>query len=331
MRHSTFVFSLLIAAASSACNYSGQPCEIEAVRSISRSPLVEHALGAKLPPHSTARFSNLYELPEPINIEGYKDSAMEPCISCDGQYLFFNNSNEESADTHIHFAKRLSENCFSYQGILVGTRSSKKDMAPSLDRSDQMYFTSLRSFDVDHKSLYSGLWHVNEVKEVAALDGNISPTKPFLINMDSCVSPDGNILFISRAQFFPFEHVPRQSDLIVATRDNNGKFQLAPKLQDFLNLVNTSALEYAPAITEDLRELYFTRCHLGKNGRETYFETMVARRNSVDKPFDLPERLSAIEGYSEAPSITLNKQELYYHKLCGGAFRIFRVTRKSGS
>jgi len=82
---------------------------------------------------------------------------MEPCISLDGQYQFFNNSNDDKLDTHIHFAKRLAANRFHYLGILSGTRSNKKDMAPTIDQNTHIYFTSLRSFDADHKSIYSGI------------------------------------------------------------------------------------------------------------------------------------------------------------------------------
>src|SRR5450432_3634763 len=63
----------------------------------------------------------LYTNPEPIEISGYAEDAMEPCISLDGQYLFFNNSNEQNVKTHIHFAKRMAPTKFQYLGILPGT------------------------------------------------------------------------------------------------------------------------------------------------------------------------------------------------------------------
>jgi len=279
-----------------------------------------------------AEESNLYEHPETMEIAGYSGDAMEPCISLDGRYLFFNNNNDEKVQTHIHCAKRVSENSFKYLGILRGTQSQKKDMAPSLDCSNRLYFTSLRSFDADHKSLYAGVWHPDEVTNVSAIGGNISPTAPFWINMDSCISPDGNTLLISRAQFIPFSNGPRQSDLFIAIRQANGEFQMSQSLQNVLNSVNTSALEYAPAITADQLELYFTRCRevVSSSGKkEPLFETMVARRKSVNEPFDLPKRLSAIEGFAEAPSLTLDKRELFFHKRIGEVFKICRITRSA--
>jgi hypothetical protein len=271
--------------------------------------------------------SDLYEHPQVIEIEGYHDDAMEPCISLDGRYLFFNNSNADKAETHIHFAKRLAGNRFRYGGLLPGTRSNSKDMAPSIDRSNRMYFTSLRSFAVNQKSIYAGTWHPNEVSNVSAVSGNVSPKDPFIINMDSCISPDGNILIVSRAEFL-FSKDPGKSDLLMASRTPDGSFQLNRLLQNTINSLNTSALEYAPAITEDLRELYFTRCH--KTGKGPLFETMVARRLRLNQPFSPPERLSAIDGFAEAPSLTLDKHELFYHKRIDNVFRICMVTRKPG-
>jgi len=270
--------------------------------------------------------SDLYEHSQVVEIEGYKDDAMEPCISLDGKYLFFNNSNEK-ADTHIYFAKRIAGNRFHYEGLLTGTRSKSRDMAPSIDRKNHIYFTSLRSFDADRKSIYSGTWHPNQVSNVSAVGGDISPKEPFVVNMDSCISPDGNILILSRAVFL-FSKNPGKSDLLIASRALDGTFYLNRLLQNTIKALNTSALEYAPAITDDLRELYFTRCH--KDGNEPVFETMVARRAHLDQPFGPPQRLSAIEGFAEAPSLTLDKRELFYHKRIGNVFRICMVTRKPG-
>ncbi len=108
------------------------------------------------------------------------------------------------------------------------------------------------------------------------------------------------MLIVSRAQFF-LSNGPRQSDLFIANRDVGGNFQLAANSQDILRLINTPALEYAPAITADLLELYFTRCHDLGNRRGPAFEIMVARRTTPDKPFGAPQRLSAIDGFVEAP------------------------------
>jgi len=275
--------------------------------------------------------SDLYERSQVVDIEGYKDDAMEPCISLDGKYLFFNNFNGDKSDTHIHFAKRVAGTRFRYEGILPGTRSKSKDMAPSIDRKNRFYFTSLRSFDKDRKSIYTGTWRPNGVTDVAPVSGKISPVEVFTVNMDCCISPDGNVLVLSRAVFM-FSKDPSKSDLLIASRSDYGTFEMNKAMQKTIDSLNTSALEYAPALTDDLREIYFTRCHKDGDGHGhgPFFETMMARRARADLPFGPPQRLSAIEGFAEAPSLTLDKRELYYHKRIGNVFRICVVTRKPG-
>ncbi len=39
--------------------------------------------------------------PQPVTIEGYSQDAMEPFISPDGNYLFFNNSNSLPPDQSV--------------------------------------------------------------------------------------------------------------------------------------------------------------------------------------------------------------------------------------
>jgi hypothetical protein len=278
--------------------------------------------------------AHLYGNPQPIEIVGYSQDAMEPCISLDGQYLFFNNSNEDQVDTHIHYAKRLSDTRFQYLGLVPGVGSSKKDMAPTIDKNNMFFFTSLRSFDKDHRSIYCGKWLPDSVKSGAAkvesvqsVAGNISPTAPFWINMDCAVSPDGKSLVLARAQFFPWQSVPVRCDLKLARRNNDGSFSIDPRT-DLLKAVNTSFLEYAPALTDDGLELYFTRAgsldEIKKNG----LSIMVARRISVDQPFSRAERLEDLSGIIEAPSLTLDKKELFFHKKDGKIYRIFKADRQ---
>ncbi len=43
----------------------------------------------------TPPLSELYANPERMDLTGYIGDAMEPCISLDGKYLYFNSSNDE--------------------------------------------------------------------------------------------------------------------------------------------------------------------------------------------------------------------------------------------
>jgi hypothetical protein len=72
---------------------------------------------------------------------------------------------------------------------------------------------------------------------------------------------------------------PKESDLLVAHRDGD-RFSLDPNSAEIMRNVNTTALEYAPDISGDGLELYFTRA-----SEETGLRIMLASRDSVDKPF----------------------------------------------
>jgi hypothetical protein len=167
------------------------------------------------------------------------------------------------------------------------------------------------------------------------LQGNIAPLDMSWIDMDSGISPDGNTLVFSRAQFTSGGSAPDHSHLMLAHRVSDGSFQLDPHWDKILKEVNSGPLQYAPAITDDGLELYFTRCEnsavpTAGMTMPPLMQTMVAFRKKTDEPFGRPVRLNAIEGFAEAPSLTLDKRELFFHKKVADRFRIFRLQRSAG-
>jgi hypothetical protein len=54
---------------------------------------------------------------------------------------------------------------------------------------------------------------------------------------------------------------------------------------------------------------------------------MVATRTSADVPFDEPRGLRALTGFVEAPIISLDGKEMFYHKKVGDKFAIYRAER----
>ena len=274
-------------------------------------------------------FDDSYGKPEVVTIEGYDDHCMEPFITGDGTYLFYNNSNDEKVATHIHIAKRTGKLAFKHLGILSGTSSDKKDMAPTMDNNGNFYFTSTRTYDSDRKSLYVGKYAQEQVSDVRPVAGDIWPKLIGSIDMDCCISATGKTMVISSAVFDFGETAPRQSDLLIA-RLNNGRFSIDSASDTILKQINTPALEYAPALSKDELQLYFTRAgnlRVGKGSQGPKFKIMMATRNSTSDPFDEPKVIKSIEGFVEAPTITSDGSELYFHKEIGGKFRICRATR----
>src|ERR1700735_5350546 len=65
--------------------------------------------------------SGVFTNPEPVTIEGYSADAMEPFISPDGNYLFFNDSNS-LPQTNLYYATRIADVTFQFQGGIVGAK-----------------------------------------------------------------------------------------------------------------------------------------------------------------------------------------------------------------
>ena len=94
--------------------------------------------------------------PERVTIRGYKGHAMEPFISRDGRYLFFNNSNDPSVNTNLHYAERINDVTFKYQGEIKGVNAALLDAVPTMDRDGKFYFVSTRSYAETFSTIYRG-------------------------------------------------------------------------------------------------------------------------------------------------------------------------------
>lgn len=276
--------------------------------------------------------SDLYLNPRPVTIDGYHGSAMEPFLSPDAHYLFFNNENDPKIDTNLHFATRTGKLSFHYEGELPGVNSRVLDAAASLDTSGHFYFTSVRDYDRSRNSLFTGMFNGKAVTQLHPVTGQISPSATGAINMDVGISPDGQTLYISRAVIFPGSPAPRKSELIFATL-SDGAFHIAPDTAAIMRNVNTNALQYAPCISADGLELYFTRASQPRPGPSVpgALRIMISTRNSIHEPFGTARTLAALSGVVEAPTLSLDRKELLFHKRVGSTFVVFRAERRPAS
>jgi len=272
--------------------------------------------------------TNLYINPQPVEIEGYKGSAMEPFISPNGQYLFFNNDNDPRTDTTLYWSRRKLSRSFRSLRVLPGANSPSLDAVASLDASGHFYFTTLRTYDRTMNSIYTGDFTQDGLTNVHPVPGDISPKIPGTVNMDVSISPDGQTLYISRAVIVPGAPAPRKSELIVAVQ-SQGAFHLDPNSAQIMHNVNDGALQYAPCISADGLELYFTRASQRPTGPGV--RIMVATRHSASQPFGEPEVLQPLVGFVEAPSISADRKEMFFHKKVGDKFLIYRAERNTKS
>ncbi len=97
-----------------------------------------------------------FSQPRPVAITGYQGHAMEPFITRDGRYLLFNNLNDPSENTDLHWAERVSDEEFRYRGKITGTNTKALEGVPTVDRSGNLYFVSTRSYEQTLSTIYRG-------------------------------------------------------------------------------------------------------------------------------------------------------------------------------
>jgi hypothetical protein len=106
--------------------------------------------------------------PQPVRIEGYDGEAMEPFLSRDGGFLFFNTRNDPGVDTDIHVARQLDDLTFVHLGVVAGTKSSDLDGVPTMARDGSFCFISPRDYRQTLNSVFCGRFNGRDV-------GNVKP------------------------------------------------------------------------------------------------------------------------------------------------------------
>ena len=272
--------------------------------------------------------SDMFGDPRQVKIDGYTGQAMEPFISPDGKTLFFNNENDPGVNIDLYFAARTGPDSFKFMGELKGVNTKTLEAAASMDKEHHIFFTASRVYEETRQSIFRGTFDGHEVTDVHPASGDINPKIRGHINMDVGISPDGNTMYISRAVFKEGLPSPKESDLMVA-HQKNFIFSMDPRSEEIMKNVNTKQLEYAPAISEDGRTLFFSRAQAPEEPLSgPQFRIMVATRDSDTAPFGKPKVLTALSGMVEAPSVPLDLGEIFFHKKVNGKWVIFRALRK---
>jgi len=269
--------------------------------------------------------------PEMVQILGYDDDhgnsndAMEPFISRDGNFLFFNSSNAV-APTNLYWATRVDDVTFQYQGEIGGevNGSGSLNAVASMDSSGAFYFITNRSYPSAGtpgylSTIYSGLFADGAVTPVNPVPGVTAPRQG-LVNFDQEISADGDTLYFAQGNFESGNLT--STTMMIATRQG-GNFVVDPNSAKIMKTINDQYLNYAADTSADELEFFFTRTNL-QVGPAIYMAT----RKSTSKPFGTPKKIDAITGFAEAPSISPDDLSLYYHvKNQSGVFVINRVTR----
>jgi hypothetical protein len=256
-----------------------------------------------------------------VNIEGFSGNAQEPFISRDSEYLFFNDFKPNDAKNHkkMHWATRIDDVNFQYQGLLEGVNGSGAvDGAPSMDENNNFYWISTRSYFEDFITVYKGKFTGNEVVGIEKVTGNYQVKKPGDLHFDVEVSKDGEELYVVNSVMK--DDAPVEANFMLAS--SNG----AKLTQSTISSLNTNSLEYAASISSDELEVYFTR--VAEVSIDADFGIFVVKRDSINEPFGQPERITSVgSGFLEAPAINDLGNLLYFHKLDRNKFSIYVVER----
>ena len=260
--------------------------------------------------------------PQPVTIQGYSQDAMEPFISPDGNYLFFNNSNS-LPQTNLYYATRIDDVTFQFQGEIIGANATGLNAVASMDVNNIFYFVSTRSYSQTLSTIYSGNFSNGSLSNVAIVPG-ISKDKLGDVNFDQCISPDGSTLYFVDG-VFNGGSVPQHASIAIAKRLVGDHFMRLKNSAKIMQKINTHGLNYAPDISKSGLEFFFTRIP----GQPPMPPPVIytATRASTSRPFGKPRKIEAITGFAEAPALSPDEKSLYYHENVNGTFVIQRVTR----
>jgi hypothetical protein len=258
--------------------------------------------------------------PRPVAIAGYVGDAMEPFVSRDGRYLLFNNRNDPPEKTDLYWAERGPAGGFVFRGEIVGANSPALDAVPSLDDAGELYFVSTRSYGQTLSTLYRAHFAVGRATGVEIVPG-VSPHIPGLVDFDAEISADGQSLYVAEGDFRGGGSLPKAAKIVRFERSGAG-FRRDPRSDALLATVNAAGLDYAPDVSADGCELFFTRDIPGQPPA-----IYRAIRSGPGQPFGGIARVAAAEGFAEAPSLSGDGRTLYFHRQAVGRFQIWSAVR----
>lgn len=264
-----------------------------------------------------------FQAPERINILGYTGNIMEPFISSNDSILFFNNLNEPSENTNLHWAKKINEFNFQYQGEIANVNTAYLEGVPTMDNSGNLYFVSTKSYATSLSTIYQCQFSNGAASNVQLVQG-ISKIQGGWLNFDVEVTADGQFLYFVDGTVDQNGR-PSFADIVIAEKTQSG-FQRIANSSAILQNINTNDLEYAACISHDQLELYFTRIILPITAN-TLPEIFYATRESINLPFNNPVKINNITGFVEATSIAKNQRILYFHKKENNLFVLYRIKK----
>ncbi|MFX1293981.1 MAG: hypothetical protein ACFFD2_03845 [Promethearchaeota archaeon] len=268
-----------------------------------------------------------------VTIFGYEGDAMEPFISKDDMYLFFNNQSGGFSNKDIFYAQRINDTFFQFKGEVKGVNSIWVDGNPSMDKYGNFYFISTRDYNIDlgnYWSIFTGKFDEGNVTNVKKVEGNIDIEEPGWINMGVEISGDGETLYFSSAFFGEGLGFPTKGNIRFAKK--SGEQYIIPENENTIlfYINNEQSIQYAGELSDNGLEMFFSQLTI-LNG-EFQFKLYFSNRSAVNVPFGKPMLIKEpfegnIQAFVEAPTLSQDGKRLYYHKYDNEKFSIFMLSR----
>ena len=264
---------------------------------------------------------------EQVTVQGYDGDIMEPFISRDGAYLFFN-SNGTNKDIFYASYDEAADR-FTYIGPISVLNSPAVDGVPTLDDDGRFYYISTLNYPPSGASIFDTIYVGDfeprsiDIVENLAVVPNLDQETFGHLNFDVEISPDGRRLYFVDGVFSGNAY-PDSSDFVYALDTGSGFVRQADSAAVFA-AINTTDLEYAACISRDGLEFFFTRLD-----RQALTTTLWrATRAGLTEPFDPPRQVAGLDGFYEAATLSPDEKRLYFHRLnpATGAFELYRMTR----
>ena len=271
----------------------------------------------------------------PVTISGLTFDAMEPSISTDGNYIFFNSIND-GITTSLYYATKVNDSTFTYTGALTGanqTITPRLDAVASSDSANKFFWTSTRNFPTQFDNCFHGTFNGTDVVNIGRLHGTFYIYSAGWLMMDAEINFSGNLLYYTNAYFGPTyagcSGIPCKSKLGVAQKQNDSTFNKLINSDGIMQNINdTNYVVYAPNISKNGLELYYTR--ILKNNVSVGTQICVSLRTNLSDTFSLPSIFHPFSTLMpEATTLTSDQSKIYYHKKSGGLYKLFLRYRTS--
>jgi hypothetical protein len=267
-----------------------------------------------------------------VTINGYTVDAMEPHLHTNDNALFFNSLNDGVA-TSLLYAVRVNDTSFNlvnFVPVVNQTVTPRLDAVASIDTMDNFYWVSTRGYPSNFDNLHRVRFLQSGYTNFGRVHGDFYIYQPGYLIMDAAISYYGDQLIYCNAYFNNCGSIPCDASMGIAQKVNDSVFNKIPNTSSIMASINDTVnyCVYAPNLTEDGLELYYTR--FLKTGFNT--EILVATRSSTNAAFGTPAILVNAPGLTpEAPTLTADKSKMYFHKKLNGTYRIYVRYRMPGT